>query len=142
MPRTMAAEILCRSQCVSLLSPVTPVILCPISDMSFPVDLPQTPVVSKARGSNLYRVSKLVERCLFLSSALLAAAPAVVVDSLMMEGAKVSPQVASQQRYLPAENGKVVIPSGRFPSPWSRPTGLSLDRIPIELRERLITSFK
>ena len=52
-PLIMAMLILCLSQAVSLLSPDTCEILFPISEMKLLDDLPITPVVSTASGSNL-----------------------------------------------------------------------------------------
>ena len=50
LPRRIAIDNLWRSQEVSLLSPVTPVMRFPNSSMNFELDLPITPVVSIASG--------------------------------------------------------------------------------------------
>ena len=57
-PFMIAIEMRWRSHVVSLLSPDLWVILLPISEINLLELLPQTPVVSTARGSNLYLLSR------------------------------------------------------------------------------------
>ena len=100
-PLTTARESLCRSQWVSLLSPVLPVMRLPNSETNLELDFPNTPVVSMASGSNLYLGSRFAYRALFCSSALFAAEPGEIAESLIAVLQKVSLQVASHVRFLP-----------------------------------------
>ena len=57
------------------------------------------------------------------------------------EGEKESTHVESQMRHFPLENGNTVMPSGRLPSPRSRPTGSRTALKPADERSRLLMSF-
>ena len=121
LPRMTEMEILCLSQWVSLLSCVQLVIRFPSSDMNQELDSPSTPVVSTATGSNRYVDRRLLYVIRFRASAFVAADPGVRADSPNAVLLKVSVQVVSQHRLLPSEKGITVRPSGRLPSPLSRP---------------------
>ena len=82
LPLTIAIDSLCLSQCVSRLSPVTAEIRLPSSDTNLELDLPYTPVVSMASGSNRYWSWRLLYTDLFRSSALFAAMPGANAVSL------------------------------------------------------------
>ena len=58
------------------------------------------------------------------------------------EGGKESNQVQSQMWYFPLEKGNTVMPSGRLPSPRSRPTGSRTALKPADDKARLMMSFK
>ena len=141
-PRMIAREILCLKNVVSLFSPVRPEIRWPNSATKLLVDLPRTPEVSTAMGSKRYLEDRLEQNCLFLSSALVAAEPGLCAVSLMFDLQKVSLHVASHVKLLPLLKGKIVIPSGRLPSPLSSPTGSSHDGTPACSRDRLIISLR
>ena len=68
--------------------------------------------------------------------------PAASAARIRSEDANVLTHVASQMRQRPREKGNIVIPSGRFPSPRSRPDGSSMDGIPDTERPRRTTSLK
>ena len=132
----------CFNHDVSLLSPVFSEILFPISWSTILVDGPNTPEVSTATGSNLYLLIRSGYLVLLAFSALEAAEPTPTADPFTTLSPKVFTHVASQQRALPRLKGKVVIPSGLFPSPRSSPTGSNSVGIPADLNARLIMSFK
>ena len=113
----------CFSQSVSLFSPVFSAIRLPISYIMFLVDGPKTPEVSIAMGSNLYLLTKSGYFALLAVSALAAACHSSIAELMIKLSLNVLTHVASQQSDLPWLKGKVVIPSGLFPSPRLRPTG-------------------
>ena len=142
LPLMMAMDILCLSHVVSRFSPVTELIRRPSSATNLLLLLPRTPEVSTESGSKRYLSVRQLYWVRLRASALSAATPGVMQLSLMSEGANVSEQVASQQRLRPAENGKAVRPSGRFPSLLLRPTGSSHEGIPAELKDRFTMSLR
>ena len=52
-----------------------------------------------------------------------------------------SEQVASQIKRFSFFHGTIVMPSGRFPSEWSRPVGSSLDGMWEVVRAQWMISF-
>ena len=84
-----------------------------------------TPAVSSAKGMKIYLSAR--ERYLVILdvSAEAATEPGEIAEDTILLGQKVQEQVASQIKDLPDLRGKRVMPSGRFPSPLSRPTGSS-----------------
>ena len=131
----------CFSHDVSLLSCDFSVILFPISLTMTVVEGPNTPDVSMATGSNLNLLTMLGYFDLLALSALAAAEPALMADSITELSLYVLTHVASQQRDFPMLKGKVVIPSGLFESPRSRPIGSKRVGIPADLRARLMISL-
>ena len=131
----------CFSHNVSLLSSDFSEILFPISLTMTEVEGPKTPDVSMATGSNLNLLTKLGYLDLLVLSALAAAEPALMADSITELSLYVLTHVASQQRDFPLLKGKVVMPSGLFPSPRSRPIGSRSVGIPADLSARLIMSL-
>ena len=96
----------------------------------FLVDGPKTPEVSIAMGSNLYLLTKSGYFALLAVSALAAACPTSIAELRIKLSLNVLTHVASQQSDLPWLKGKMVIPSGLFPSPRLSPTGSETDGIP------------
>ena len=96
----------------------------------FFVEGPNTPEVSIAIGSNrnLLTISGYFD--LLADSAFAAACPTSIADSMIELSPKVFMHVASQQSDLPWLKGKIVIPSGLFPSPQFSPTGSKTGGIP------------
>ena len=68
--------------------------------------------------------------------------PGSVAVRANAEGGKESTQVQSQMRHFPIEKGNIVMPSGRLPSPRSRPTGSRTALKPADDKARLMMSFK
>ena len=68
--------------------------------------------------------------------------PGSVAVRANAEGGKESTQVQSQMRHFPLEKGNIVMPSGRLPSPRSRPTGSRTVLKPADDKARLMISFK
>ena len=126
---------------VSLFSPVFSEIRFPISKIMFLVEGPKTPEVSIATGSNLNLLTRSGYFALFEFSALPAALPASMAVSFTELSPKVFMHVASQQSTLPWLKGKIVIPSGLFPSPRLSPTGSSTDGTPADFNARQMMSF-
>ena len=58
------------------------------------------------------------------------------------EGGKELTQVQSQMRHFPLEKGNTVMPSGRLPSPRSRPTGSRTALKPADYKARLMMSLE
>ena len=141
LPRATAKLSLCRSQARSLLSSDSAAIRRPSSARNVLVVQPMTPVVSTAAGWNMNLSVKLVYFCSLFVSARLAAYPGCRAVWRMLLAAKVSLQVASHTNDLPCLYGKTVIPSGRRPSPLSRPGGSRLDGMPAVVRARLMMSL-
>ena len=140
-PFWMAILRCCFSHSVSLLSPVLSVILFPISWTIFLVEGPNTPEVSIAIGSNLYLWTNSGYLDLLEFSALAAACPLSIAVSLITLSPNVLTHVASQQRHLPWLKGKIVMPSGLFPSPRLSPLGSRYDGVWEDLRARKIISL-
>ena len=113
----------------------------PSSYMTREVDLPHSPVVSKANDSKRYASGSCAYFLLFRSSASDAALPACIADLMMLEGAKVSVTVASHTRHFPRLYGRRVIPSGRLPSPLFSPVGSRVDGTPHDERALLTMSL-
>ena len=67
--------------------------------------------------------------------------PGSVVVRANAEGEKESTQVQSQMRHFPIEKGNTVMPSGRLPSPRSRPTGSRTALKTADDKARLMMSF-
>ena len=76
------------------------------------------------------------------ASAVRDADPGSVAVRANAEGEKESTQVQSQMRHFPMEKGNTVMPSGRLPSPRSRPTGSGTALKPTDDKARLMMSFK
>ena len=131
----------CFSHEVSLLSSVFSEIRFPISLTMAEVEGPKAPDVSMATGSNLNLLTRSGYLDLLALSALAAAEPALMADSITELSLYVLTHVASQQRDFPLLKGKVVMPSGLFPSPRSRPIGSRSVGIPADLSARLIMSL-
>ena len=142
LPLIMAMDILCRSQAVSRLSPVTSVMRRPSSAINFLEESPVTPLVSTESGSKRYRCRRLEYTSRFLASALLAAVAGVWALSKRADLQNVSLHVESQQRLIPFVKGVTVSPSGQRPSPRSRPIGSSQDCIPADSNERRTISLR
>ena len=64
--------------------------------------------------------------------------PGSVAVRTNAEGEKESTQVQSQMRHFPIENGNTDMPSGRLPSPRSRPTGSRTALKPADDKARLM----
>ena len=99
------------------------------------------PDVSTATGWKMKRRPYSAYLAIFLTSAASATDPAASAASIRFEDANMLTHVASQMRQRPRDQGYTAIPSGRFPSPWSRPDGSSMDGIPAAKRPRRTTSF-
>ena len=106
------------------------------------VDLPMAPNVSTATGWKMKRRPNSAYFAIFLTSAASATDPAASAERIRFEDANVLTHVASQMRQRPRKQGYIVIPSGRFPSPRSRPDGSSMDGIPAAERPRRTTSLR
>ena len=119
----------CFIQNVFLLSPVFSVMRFPISLTITFVQGPNAPEVSIAIGSNWNLLTKLGYFLLLSFSAFAAACPTSVAVSLTELSPNVLTHVASQQSSLPRLKGKVVIPSGLFPSSLMRPIGSNSEGI-------------
>ena len=91
---------------------------------------PIIPEVSIAMGTKVNLSSSDLYFVCFEASAEQHFEPGKAADEERAEGEKVSEQVASHARHFPLANGKVVMPSGRFPSPLSRPAGSRIACIP------------
>ena len=104
------------------------------------VDFPIAPDVPTATGWKIKRRPNSAYLAIFLTSS--ASDPAACAARIMFEDANVLTHVASQMRQRPREYGYTVIPSGRFPSPRSRPDGSSMDGIPTAERPRGTTSLR
>ena len=100
------------------------------------------PDVSTATGWKMKRRPSSAYFSIFLTSAASATDPAASAARIRFEDASVLTHVASQMRQRPREQGYTVIPSGRFPSPRSRPDGSSMDDSPAAERPRRTTSFR
>ena len=68
--------------------------------------------------------------------------PGTVAVRANAEGEKESTQVHTQMRHFPIEKGNTVMPSGRLPTPRSRPTGSRTVLKPADDKARLMMSFK
>ena len=141
MPRTMARLTRCLSQHVSHFSPVCAEMRRPNSIRSLEIAGPSTPVVSTARGSKRYLRASAAYRVRLRCSAARAADPGVTAQSVTWVVLKVLVQVASHTRDRPLLNGEIVMPSGRRPSPRSRPLGSRSAGTPAAARPRLIMSL-
>ena len=93
-----------------------------------------TPEVSIAIGSNLYLRTNSGYLVILEFSALAAACPLSIAVSLITLSPNVLTHVASQQRHLPWLKGKIVMPSGLFPSPRFSPLGSGYDGVSEDLR--------
>src|SRR6218665_3032553 len=99
------------------------------------------PRVSKAKGTKHYAGKIAVYLADFLSAAISAAVPAASADMARYDSARVSMTVASQAKHLPPSHGIRVVPSGRFPSDLTRPTGSLVAGKPALIRSRQVLSF-
>ena len=86
--------------------------------------------VSNATGTNMCFVAIVAYFRTFLSAAASAAAPDLWTVWGRLVWAKVSATVTSQVRDLPAYQGTIVIPSGRYPSSLTSPVGSMIAGIP------------
>ena len=68
--------------------------------------------------------------------------PGSVAVRANAEGEKELTQVQSQMSHFPLEKGNIVMPSGRLPSPQSRPTDSRTVLKPADDKARLMMSFK
>ena len=132
----------CFNLNVFLLSPVFSVMRFPISLTMIFVEGPNAPEVSIAIGSNWNLLTKLGYLFLLRFSAFAAACPTSVAVSLTELSPNVLTHIASQQSFLPRLKGKVVIPSGLFPSSLMRPIGSNTEGIPAVFRARQMISFR
>ena len=111
-------------------------------------NLPQEPRgtwSNDSRSLNCDRLESVAVRYLayfnlFLFSA--AAAPGDKAQSITELWLNVSTQVESQHKLRPTLNGNTVRPSGRLPSPRSKPKGSNQDGTPAVARARLTTSLR
>ena len=62
-------------------------------------------------------------------------------EAVMSEGGKVSEQLASEISELSCRNGKIVMPSGRRPSPRSNPSDSSTECEQAASRARILMLF-
>ena len=141
-PRRMASPIRCRSHWVSRGSLLRVAARFPISLKKESKEGPMTPAVPTAIGCTVKRSVRPEYLQAFASSAFDAAVPASEAERRMLVAANVSTQVASQTRDFPWENGTRVRPSGRFPSPRSRPAGSRQEGIPAASKPRLTKSLR
>lgn len=142
LPRTTAREIRSKSHLVSLGSPDVSADKLPIRFRVRRVRGPIAPDVSTAIGSNRYLSVRGLYFSILRSSARLAAAPGSIAESTMLPPEKVSVHVASHMSDLPPRKGKMVIPSGRLPSPRSRPTGSRCEGKPAPFKLLLRVSLR
>ena len=110
---------------VERLSPVMLHILEPSSRMRLRPFGPQDPMVLIDMGVKWYFQSRSLYFWIFLRSASSAAFPASREVEARWLSAKVSGHVKSQTRWRPCLKGKIVHPSGRFPSLRLKPRGSS-----------------
>ena len=141
-PRMMAIDIRCHSHAVSLRSPVDCDIRLPSTLKNLEAAGPTTPDVSTASGTKRYCSAREEYRCILRFSAARAADPGSRAHATTADSEKVSVHVESHAKHFPLANGKVVRPSGRFPSPLSRPTGSSKDGTPATERLRFTRSLR
>ena len=134
-PIWIATEILCNRKLSDLGSPDAILIRLPSSLRKFPVSGPVAPHVSIATGWNRYMLSKWAYFLDFSVSACAAAPPGSLMALRRLDVQKVSGHVTSQTRYLPWDQGIIVIPSGRFPSERCSPEGSSLEGMFAAARE-------
>ena len=113
----------CRKNAVDRGSPVIAAMRLPISDDRAYASFPHTPRVSIAKGTQEFATESSAYLVRFLFSAAIAADPAIKEVWRTCDGARVSGQVKSQTKALPLDQGIIVTPSGRFPSPLSIPVG-------------------
>ena len=141
-PRATAMETRWANQAVSLLSPVRAVSRRPRSFTSPAAAGPKAPEVSTAKGTKIYLSQRAAYFARFRSSAVLAALPGFRADWSTAVAENVSEQVASQTRLMPLLKGNSVMPSGRRPSPLSRPAGSNTLSSPVLLSARCNTSLR
>ena len=103
---------------------------------------PNTQEVSMAIACKMYRSHNPSYLRFLRTSAERDADPGSVAVRANAEGEKESTQVQSQMRHFPIEKGNTVMPSGRLPSPRSRPTGSRTALKPADDKARLMMSFK
>ena len=136
----MAMPKRCSSHSLSQGSFFTLLNLSPKPKTVFSVLGPMAQVVSNASGSKMYLSDNVAYFDILRCSARAAADPGWMADSMRDEPLCVPVQVASQIKQRPMRYGKVVIPSGHFPLPLSRPTVSRTE--PARSSARLKTSFK
>ena len=145
LPLAMAMLRRCFSHDVSLASPVSSVILRPSSVRNTLVLLPITPVVSTDTGWKRCLSVRFLYFSSFERSAWLAAWAGFKAQCTTWVGAKVSAHVdsivESHTRGFPFVIGMTVRPSGRRPSPLSRPGGSKLEGMPAVVSDLLIMSL-
>uniref|UniRef100_A0A8D8UQ24 Uncharacterized protein n=1 Tax=Cacopsylla melanoneura TaxID=428564 RepID=A0A8D8UQ24_9HEMI len=106
-----------------LLSPVSSINILPTSWTNFFPSLHQGPILSTAIGTKMYWSTRFLYLFFFFEAAISATLPASLLANLMLEGARVSVQVASHTIHFPFFQGIMLIPSGRLPSSLMTPTG-------------------